>query len=278
MLSLNDIVARTSPPAPWSEGDNIPWNDPDFSERMLDEHLSQRHDLASRRTEQIDAQVSTILTLVTPPPGRVLDLACGPGLYLNRLAAAGYDGVGIDFSPASIRHARAEAPPRGVEFRLEDIRTADFGSGFDVALLLYGQLNVFRRDEARSIVSWAYAALRPGGVFIIEPQTYAHIRESGNSAPSWSGHEHGLFSARPHLLLTESFWDPDGAVSTERFFVIDAATGAVTRYALSNEAYSDEDLDRLLEGAGFEGIQHRPSLVAGETSPGLSVVTAARTG
>jgi SAM-dependent methyltransferase len=278
MLSLNDIVTRTSPPTPWSEGDNIPWNDPEFSERMLAEHLSQQHDLASRRTEQIDAQVSTILTLLVPPPGCVLDLACGPGLYLNRLAAKGYHGVGIDFSPASIRHARTEASTSDVEFCLDDIRSIDFGSGFDAVLLLYGQLNVFRRSEARSIVNRAFAALRPGGMFIVEPQAYAHIEQSGNTAPSWSSHEHGLFSAQAHVLLTESFWDPDAEAPTERFYVIDAATGDVTRHALSNEAHSDEELDRLLEDAGFEGIQHRPSLVPGETSPALFVVTAIRAG
>ena len=31
MKSLVDIVNRTPKPAPWSEGDNIPWNDPEFS-------------------------------------------------------------------------------------------------------------------------------------------------------------------------------------------------------------------------------------------------------
>ena len=59
-MELADIVARTPDPEPWSEGDKIPWNDPDFSERMLREHLSQDHDLASRRLEVIEAHVAWI--------------------------------------------------------------------------------------------------------------------------------------------------------------------------------------------------------------------------
>ena len=37
MKTILDIVDRAPKPAPWSEGDNIPWNDPDFSDRMLAE-------------------------------------------------------------------------------------------------------------------------------------------------------------------------------------------------------------------------------------------------
>jgi len=80
MKTILDIVERLPEPAPWSEGDNIPWNDPGFSERMLTEHLSQEHDLASRRSETIDQHVQWIFSRVLDSrPSRLLDLACGPG-------------------------------------------------------------------------------------------------------------------------------------------------------------------------------------------------------
>jgi 2-polyprenyl-3-methyl-5-hydroxy-6-metoxy-1,4-benzoquinol methylase len=105
--TILDIIDRTPKPAPWSEGDNIPWDDPGFSERMLAEHLSQEHDLASRRSEAIDHHVEWIFSeILGSRPARLLDLGCGPGLYTVRLARAGCECVGIDFSPASIRHAR----------------------------------------------------------------------------------------------------------------------------------------------------------------------------
>ena len=44
---------------------------------------------------------------------RVLDLGCGPGLYTTRLAKLGHTCVGIDFSPASIAYAKAEAEHYG---------------------------------------------------------------------------------------------------------------------------------------------------------------------
>jgi hypothetical protein len=45
-MKLVDIVQRAVP-APWSEGDSIPWNDREFSQAMLKEHLAQEHDAAS---------------------------------------------------------------------------------------------------------------------------------------------------------------------------------------------------------------------------------------
>ena len=64
MKTILDIVNRRSEPDPWAEGDNIPWDDPGFSERMLAEHLSQEHDLASRRSEAIDRHVEWIFSEV----------------------------------------------------------------------------------------------------------------------------------------------------------------------------------------------------------------------
>ena len=86
-MNLLDVINRTDIPAPWSEGEKIPWDDPAFSERMLREHLSQEHDAASRRFEKIDAHVDWIHhELLSGRATRILDLGCGPGLYASRLA------------------------------------------------------------------------------------------------------------------------------------------------------------------------------------------------
>src|SRR5512133_455015 len=102
---LTGIVQRVPAPEPWAEGDNIPWNEPEFSRRMLAEHLTQDHDAASRRFEKIDRHVAWIHhTVLRQKPARLLDICCGPGLYANRLARLGHTCVGIDYSPASIEY------------------------------------------------------------------------------------------------------------------------------------------------------------------------------
>jgi hypothetical protein len=45
-MQLADLWQRAIPPEPWREGDNIPWNDPAFSARILDQHRPQPSDPA----------------------------------------------------------------------------------------------------------------------------------------------------------------------------------------------------------------------------------------
>ncbi len=277
-LTLLDVVERALPPEPWTEGDNIPWDDPAFSARMLREHLSQEHDLASRRSEIIDRQVDWLhRDVLCGRPGRVLDLACGPGLYAHRLARLGHSVVGIDFGPASIHHARQVAARSGLEcaFRLEDLRCARLGGGFDLVLLIYGQLNVFRRGEARDLVSRAREALVPGGRLVLEPQSFESVRAGGTGSASWSSAHAGLFSDRPHLLLHERFWNAARRCSTERWNVVDAETGLVARYALTTEAYTPEELRSLLQECGFGEPASLPCLPGGDPAGGLGVLVAA---
>lgn len=261
--TISDIINRPLIPKPWSEGDNIPWNDQQFSERMLAEHLSQEHDLASRRTETIDRHVEWIFTEVLGSrPGRVLDLACGPGLYGLRLARLGCECVGIDFSPASIRHATETAieEKASCTYYQADIRDAEFGKGFDLVLMIYGQFNVFPKPCGLEILNKAHAALKPGGLFLLEFQSLEQIQRGGEQAPTWYSAQSGLFSEKPHLVLQENFWHADTDAATTRFSVIDAQTGAVTTCALSNEAYTDRELTEAALSAGFEDVAKFPSL------------------
>ena len=62
----------------------------------------------------------------------------------------------------------------------------------------------------------------------------------------------------------ENLWDEDAHVSTLRFFIVDAATAVVTRYALSNEAYSEAEFETLICEAGFEDVRLLPPLIGAE--------------
>jgi SAM-dependent methyltransferase len=187
-MKLIDIIRRQTVPKPWAEGEKIPWNAPDFSRRMLDEHLSQEHDAASRRFEIVDKHVKWIHNQVLKGnPTQILDLGCGPGLYTNRLARLGHRCVGIDFSPASIAYAREQAEEAGLEctYIQQDIRTADYGDGYGLVMSIFGEFNVFRPGEARGILEKAYRALVPNGFLLFEPHTFEAVVKIGKQPASW---------------------------------------------------------------------------------------------
>jgi SAM-dependent methyltransferase len=178
------------------------------------------------------------------------------------LARLGYECVGIDYSPASIAYATAEAARDRLPCRFlqQDIRAADYGTGYGLVMLIYGEFNVFRPADARRILRRAYESLAEDGLLLLEPHTFSAVQGLGEEAPSWYSAEHGLFAPSPHLCLQEGIWDADRKTATIRYYVVDAATAAVTRYAQSMQAYTNEEYAEELARAGFVEVQFLPSL------------------
>ncbi len=244
------------PPEPWSIGDNIPWNDPDFSKAMLKDHLSQEHDCASRRFETIDMHVRWINnTVLTKHPSRILDLGCGPGLYLQRLALLGHECTGIDYSPASIAYARERSAQAGLGicYVLEDMREADFGSNWDLIMQVYGEFNVFRPQDAELILTKCFSALVHGGSLLLEVCTFYEIWARGHK-PSSRG------ESRSEVFVRDNFWDAIRRVATERDTAINRTIGSATVEGVSFQAYTDGEYLGLLERFGFNDVKKYPSL------------------
>jgi SAM-dependent methyltransferase len=269
MATMNFLqLVNRGTPRPWIDGEKIPWNEAGFSQRMLAEHLNQAHNAASRTFAIVDRHVAWIHEHVLGGRrARILDLGCGPGLYLSRLARRGHTGRGIDFGPASVAYARAQAQAEGmeIEYSLEDLRTAAFAAPgeppFDLATLLYGEFSTFRPADAELIVRKAVAVLAGGGRLLLEPSTFAAIEALGKPQPSWYAAPGGLWSDRPHLCLQDNAWDAEQKAAVERYTIVDAETGAITQYAMTTQAASEEEVGALLTRCGLEQITFYPSLL-----------------
>ena len=180
----------------------------------------------------------------------MLDLACGPGLHSHELARRGHSTHGVDFSPASIEWARSTALTESLnsKFVHDDIRNAEFGNGFDLAILLFGEMNVFSVDDLRSIVR---KALTHNGVLLLEPHVPGVIRANFESEPAWTSQQSGLFSDSPHILLEEGFWHDDVQMAVKRWYVVDSEPGDVTTYAQTVVEHPPAELVELVESEGF---------------------------
>jgi SAM-dependent methyltransferase len=261
---------------PWAEGEKIPWHEPAFSQRMLREHLSQEHNMASRRLELIEAQIEWIWqALLAGRPAAVLDLGCGPGLYTARLAGRGCPCRGIDFSPASIDYARQTAAAAGLTcaYDLADVRSAPLGDGYALAMMLFGELNVFRPDETEALLRRCRHALAPGGRLLIEVSSFAAVEQMGRAGRSWhSFPTGGLFSPDPHLFLYEPSWHAAERAAVERYAVLPETGETVQLYASASQAYSDDDYRQLLARCGFTQVERFPSLLGVDDSANADLV------
>jgi SAM-dependent methyltransferase len=84
--------------------------------------------------ERSDAETELLCRLLELQPGmEVLDLACGHGRIVNRLAARGCRVTGLDATPLLLDRARRDATDRGiaVEYVQGDMRTLPWTGRFD---------------------------------------------------------------------------------------------------------------------------------------------------
>jgi SAM-dependent methyltransferase len=126
--------------------------------------LHQTHGLIElARTQEI------ILRHLPPPPGTILDVGGGPGVYAAWLAARGYSVHLVDAMPLHVEQAReasARQPGTPVaSLRVGDARRLDEASGTVDAILLLGPLyHLTEHADRVRCLREAHRVLRPGGL------------------------------------------------------------------------------------------------------------------
>lgn len=259
---VSKLLSRSALKA-WTQDDKIPWNEPDFSQRMLEVHLDQETGLASRPSAKIDLQCSFIHDrILGGRPSRILDLGCGPGLYSHRLSALGHSVRGIDFSPASIDYARSHGEG---EFDLGDLLDAEFGDGFDLVTFLFGEPNTFSPSDLEAILAKASGALNPGGKILLEVTRPHVVRAMGRRGSTWFTSKGDLFHPGPHLLLQESGWDEGAKAAKTRWHIVPEQGEAFT-FGSTTQRWSGAEMGRMLRRHGFMEVETFPSMT-GEPDP-----------
>jgi ubiquinone/menaquinone biosynthesis C-methylase UbiE len=109
-----------------------------------------------------------LLDYVTlPPQAQVLDLGCGTGRLLDRLAQAfpDFEAIGYDLSPVMIAQAQARNPPyrERLQFQVGEASQLPFEDNrFDAVFNTYSFLHY---PEPQQVLRQVHRVLKPGGQF-----------------------------------------------------------------------------------------------------------------
>lgn len=124
----------------------------------------------------IDREVRRLLR---KKPRRVLDPACGPGLWLAHFAAAGAEVAGCDLEEDAVSLAAENLPKRGATVRVGDMRRPpdELGDGFDLVVNLdnsIGHLSEYM-DVAEHLAA-IRRRMSPRGIYLLG----LAVREEGD--------------------------------------------------------------------------------------------------
>ena len=217
--------------------------------------------VAEKAPAESAAQAHAAARLAGCRPGaRILDAGCGNGRHAIPLARAGYRVVALDGSRSLLAAARRTAcgaeRPRFVRGSYARLPVAP--GSFDAVICLGTALGYTGEEADRVALREFRRVLAPGGRLVIETM---HLGEIGTRV----GEQEERALASGDVLRFERRFDRVRSLMHETQRLEDGSRdGARRSYEL--RVYSEDELRRMLERAGFVVIGHHGSL-AGDAGP-----------
>ncbi|MTK07998.1 MAG: class I SAM-dependent methyltransferase [Hungatella sp.] len=249
LYEIKDLLKR---PEIYQETGIPFWDDEYISKQMLKSHLDPEFDGASRKMAFIKKSADWIANTVPPTDNPLLlDLGCGPGIYGEFFARAGYQVTGVDFSSRSIDYAKRSAAGKklNIDYFYQNYLSLELNRKFDLAVMIYCDYGALSTEKRKIVLNQVYEHLKPGGKFLLD---------------AFSLNEYNAFQEKQIWGIQESngFWREDEYVELKRYckypqhvtldqYVI-ISKAETSSYYLWNTYYNKDSLVEEVEECGFK--------------------------
>lgn len=249
---FNSISRVLEKPPLYTKSEVAFWNDEHISKQMLKAHLDPEFEGASRKLTFIDKSAAWIKEIV--PPSNfplLLDMGCGPGIYAERLATAGYQVTGIDFSKRSIDYAQNSALEQGLDitYLYQNYLDMDLNKLFDFIIMIYCDYGALSTTDRQIVMQKVFNHLRPGGKFLLDVFSAAKYNQF-QEKKTWEICHNGGFWREDKYVALNGCYKYSNNVTLEQISIISSRETAT--YYLWNSYFTKETLIKEANDAGFK--------------------------
>jgi len=228
------------------------WTDEHISKQMLGYHLDGEVALASRTSAFIGRSLAWLATYAGVGAGTdVLDLGCGPGLYVNPLAAMGAQVVGVDFSERSLRYARSTVSTEGTAptYIHGNYLDVDIPGTFDVVLLAMCDYGALGPSQRRTLLDRVRSLLRPAGRFVFDVYGLASMRGREEAVTYAPGLMDGFWSADPYHGFLHTFRYERERVVLDKYEIVESSRSRTIYNWFQH--FDSRSIEAELDAGGF---------------------------
>ena len=276
---FKELKVINSRPAPFQfyTADEL-WTNEHTSKQMLEYHLNEKMDAASRNKNFVERSVEWIASrFEVGQHTEIADFGCGPGLYATQMAERGAIVTGIDFSYNSLKYAKKVAAEKGLKINYVLTNYLDFETtnSFDLITMIMCDYCVLSPKQRKIMLSKFNSLLKPDGSVLLDVYSLNSFNQKEESATYELNQLNGFWSPNDYYCFVNTFKYEKEKVILDKYTIIDES-GKRTVYNWL-QCYSTDSLRDEFEENGFN-VEELYSDVAGKpfTSESTEIAVVAK--
>jgi len=252
LLNFSALDDAFKKPEVYTKSTSKFWDDDYIAKQMLEFHLNPDVEAASKKASTIQAETKFILKSTAMKNKDVLDLGCGPGLYVAEFAKSARSVLGIDLSQNSIDVANEMVGSKNanVRFKRMNYLSLEDKEAFDIATLIFYDFGALDFRDQKLLLQKIHEALRPGGLLVFDV-----LSDQAEHPESFSIN-----------FKSKSFWSPEPTMEAHRKMVymdplvrgdqytLISETGELRIIRVYDRLFSKKEITDLLDEAGFDVV------------------------
>ena len=206
------------------------WTDEYTSRKMLECHLNESIDAASRNTQFINRSVEWIAKhFKINDKSSIIDFGCGPGLYTSRFAKKGANVTGIDFSKRSLEYAKKEALKSNFNINYVYSNYLDFNTNekFDLITLIWCDFTVLSPLQREKLLKKFYSLLKPDGSILLDIYSLNYFKSKKEFSKYEFNQQNKFWSPNDYYCFVNSFKYDQENLLLDKYTIIEKSSKKV---------------------------------------------------